>query len=126
MHRTVAGFCPGPGATAEHGPRGSLRIERVRLPEQTAGSAIGPVHFIHLDVLSQQVARQARSEGPGTFHTGPAHLPQLAGACGGQDADEQAPRSGQEVSRTVGTHDDDRRRTASPTGEPEWPSQSRL
>ncbi|MFI2345895.1 hypothetical protein ACH492_02295 [Streptomyces sp. NPDC019443] len=34
QHQTVAGFGPGPGATAEHGPRSSLRVERVRLPDR--------------------------------------------------------------------------------------------
>nr|WP_324615851.1 hypothetical protein [Streptomyces puniciscabiei] len=29
VHRTVAGLGPGPGATAEHGSRGGLRVERV-------------------------------------------------------------------------------------------------
>lgn len=56
----------------------SLRIERVRLPEQTTGCAVGPVHFVHLVVRSQQVAGRARTEGAGALHTGPAHCPQLA------------------------------------------------
>lgn len=77
-HRAVASPGAGPGATAEHGPRGSLRIERVRLPEQTTGCAVGPVHFVHLVVRSQQVAGRARTEGAGALHTGPAHCPQLA------------------------------------------------
>lgn len=51
VHRTVAGLGPGPGPTAEHGPRGGLRIERVRLPQQPAGRAVGPVHLIYLDLL---------------------------------------------------------------------------
>ncbi|GAA2570724.1 MULTISPECIES: hypothetical protein [Streptomyces] len=42
VHRAVAGFRPGPGAATEHGPRSSPRIERIRLPEQTASRAVGP------------------------------------------------------------------------------------
>lgn len=51
-------------------------------------------------MLSQQVAGQARSEGAGALHTGPAHRPQLAGP------DEQPPVAGR---RAVWTDDDGRR-----------------
>lgn len=79
VHRTVTGLGPSPGATAEHSSRCGLRVERVRLAEQTAGRAVGPVDFEHLDVLSQQVAGEARSEGARALHAGPAHRPPLAG-----------------------------------------------
>ncbi|MEU3513496.1 hypothetical protein ABZ733_37815 [Streptomyces longwoodensis] len=41
VHRTVAGLGPGPGAATEHGSRGGLSVERVRLPEQPTGRAVG-------------------------------------------------------------------------------------
>ena len=79
VHRSIAGLGPGPGATAEHGPRGGLCVDRVRLPHQTAGRAVGPVHFISLDLLRQQVAGQTRAEGAGALHPGTAHRTPLAG-----------------------------------------------
>ena len=79
VHRSIAGLGPGPGATAEHGPRGGLCVDRVRLPHQTAGRAVGPVHFIYLDLLRQQVAGQTRAEGAGALHPGTAHRTPLAG-----------------------------------------------
>ncbi len=79
VHGAVAGFRPCPGVTTEHGQRGSLCIERVRLAEQTAGRPVGPVHLEHLDVLSQQVPGQTRAEGAGALHTGPAHRPPFVG-----------------------------------------------
>ncbi len=79
MHRAVAGLGPSPGTTAEHGSRGGLSVERVRLAEQPAGRPVGPVHFEHLDVLSQQIAGQSHAEGAIALHPGPAHRPPLAG-----------------------------------------------
>jgi hypothetical protein len=99
VHRTVAGLRAGPGTATEHGPRSSQRIERVRLPEQSAGRAVGPVHFVHLDVLSQQTAGQARSEGAGPLHTGTAHHPQLAGP------DEQPTVAGRRGRKGLGAQD---------------------